>query len=367
MVLYDYFFPAFKAGGPIQSIKNLINNIYDNFEIYVITSNLELGSNQILNVLPDIFNDFENGKAKVIYLSKVKRNISSIVNLIYSINPDKIFVNGIYSIKYSIVPSFYFPDKTIMHVRGMLHPGALEQKKIKKKLFLAFFKLLKLHKTIQFCVSDEKEKFYTQAIFGTKTKINIAKNFPANFDLLPTQKKEIGNLKLISVALVSPIKNHLLVLEALTMVKSSITWHIYGPIKDKEYWVNCNRKISFLPPNIKVKYMGVINPNQVYETLESYHMFILPSQSENFGHALFEAMMAGKPIITSNNTPWNLLDENNAGYNVKLTAFEISIAIESAALLNQFDYNKKVDSVAKYAKNALNINEIKNQYLSLFN
>jgi glycosyltransferase involved in cell wall biosynthesis len=121
-----------------------------------------------------------------------------------------------------------------------------------------------------------------------------------------------------------------------------------------------------LPINIIVNYKGEVNPDQVYDTLALYHMFILPSQSENFGHALYEAMVAGKPIITSNNTPWNLLSENNAGYNVNLTANDISNAIEEAAILNQNEYNKMVLSVRKYAENALNVKEIKKHYLDLF-
>ena len=113
--------------------------------------------------------------------------------------------------------------------------------------------------------------------------------------------------------------------------------------------------------------MGIINPHQVYETLETYHMFILPSQSENFGHALFEAMMAGKPIITSNNTPWNLLDENAAGFNVDLSTESIAYAIEKSAALNQTNYNNMVYSVRQYAERAINRDEIKQQYLELFN
>jgi glycosyltransferase involved in cell wall biosynthesis len=366
VILYDYFLPAFKAGGPIQSIANLIRNLDTQFEIYVISSNLDLGCDIPLDVETNTWQDFENGKANVIYLTKENITISHIKKIIKEISPDKIFVNGIYSIPFSIAPAYYFSNIAIIHVRGMLHPGALDQKAIKKKIFLGIFKLLSLHKKIRFCVSDQKEKEYTQAIFGKISKINIAQNFPASFDVLPANSKETGTLNLMSIALISPMKNHLLVLEALTLVKNSITWYIYGPIKDKTYWGNCEKLISQLPPNIKVKYMGDINPTGVYNALATCDLFILPSQSENFGHALYEAMIAGKPIITSHNTPWNLLEENNAGYNVNLSALDISNAIESAALLNQIDYNQKVKAVAIFARNAVNINEIKNQYLALF-
>ncbi len=366
VILYNYFLPAYKAGGPIQSIAHLIRNVHQDYEIVVITSNTEFGEKESINVIPNVWQDFENGKAKVIYLSKEHANAFYIKKLIENINPAKIFVNGIYSIPFSIAPAFFFPEKTIMHVRGMLHPGALAQKPLKKKLFLTGIKLLGLQKKITFCVSDNKEKEYTQAIFGENTNIKIAQNFPASFEIIAPIPKNTGELKLVSIALISAMKNHTLVLEALSLVKSNVIWDIYGPIKDNDYWGKCKELIDKLPSNITVTFKGEINPTQVYHTLHTYHFFILPSESENFGHALYEAMVAAKPIITSYNTPWNFLNENNAGYNVELSPASLATAIANAASLNQNEYNEKVKAVRTYAENAIHREEIKQQYLKLF-
>ncbi len=364
---YNYFLPAFKAGGPIQSLVNLIRNLHEEYDFHVITTNKDFGSDEELKVVPNTWIDFENGKAKVIYLSNEKTKSYFIKQLIQEVNPDKIMVNGIYSIPFSIAPAYFFSNKTIMHVRGMLHPGALAQKSLKKQLFLKVFNLFGITKKIVFCASDKKEESYTKAIFGKNSKVKIAQNFPATYDIKPEIiQKEVGDLKLVSIALISPMKNHALVLEALALVKSSVSWHIYGPIKDNNYWEQCKLLIAKLPRNITVIYEGEINPSEVFETLKDYHFFILPSVSENFGHALYEAMIAGKPIITSYNTPWNLLNENTAGYNVELSPASLATAIENAASLNQSDFNEKVEAVRTYAENAINREEIKQQYFELF-
>jgi len=366
VICYSYFLPGYKAGGPIQSIANLIRNLHSEFEIFVITSCKDFGSNKPLNVISNLWQDFEGGKAKVIYLNNEKATPFFIKKLIKEINPNKILVNGIYSIPFSLAPAFFFPNITIMHVRGMLHPGSLSQKTFKKKMYLAAIKLIGIHKKITFCGSDLNEENFTKAIFGEKVTVQIAQNFPAMFDQIPAIQKEKGFVKLVSVALISPMKNHALVIEALRLVKANVMWHIYGPIKDKKYWKNCQQLIDNLPQNIIVSYQGEINPNEVYDALIEHHFFILPSQSENFGHAIYEAMIAGKPIITSHNTPWDLLQENNAGYNVDLTNESIASAIENCASLDRIHYETKVISVREYAEKAINIENIKRQYLNLF-
>lgn len=366
VICYQHFLPAYKAGGPIQSIANLIRNIHEEFEMYVITSNKDFGSDALLNVIPNVWQNFENGKAKVIYLSPKKKTLLTIKQLIQNINPDSIFVNGIYSLPFSLVPAFCFPNKTIMHVRGMLHPGALGQKKQKKQLFLKAIKWLGISRKIVFCASDTQEAGFTKAIFGQNTKVHIAQNFPAHFEVLPALPKEVGQVSLISIALISPMKNHALILEAISLVKATVRWHIYGPIKESDYWEQCLQLIKKLPNNISVFYKGELIPTEVYATLKKYHFFILPSESENFGHALYEAMIAGKPVITSNNTPWNNLETHNAGYNVALTPKAIATAIEDSAALDTTNYTEKVKNIRSYAEHAIDREAIKKQYINLF-
>ncbi len=365
VICYSYFLPAYKAGGPIQSIANLIRNLHADFDMYVLTSNTEFGG-QVLEIEPNQWIDFEQNKAKIMYLSSENQSFFAIKKILQHLQPDKIFVNGLYSIPFTWIPALMYPTKTIVHVRGMLHPGALNQKSFKKRLFLAGVKSSGLHSKVTFCVSDEAEATHTKAVFGEKVKVQIAQNFPASFEALPALHKEKGEIKLVSIALISPMKNHALVLEALQQVQSKVVWDIYGPIKDQKYWEQCKQLLLTLPSNCIVSYKGELNPTQVYATLQNYHVFILPSESENFGHALYEAMIAGKPIMTSCNTPWNDLNENLAGWNVQLNTIAIQEAIENAAALTNETYLSMPQKVRDYALKAINREKIVNENVKLF-
>jgi glycosyltransferase involved in cell wall biosynthesis len=362
----EYFVPAYKAGGPIQSLRGLVENLDDDFNLLIITRNEDLDKLPLPRIKSNAWTKFINTKAAIIYLTRGRNLVFSIFFILKRLNPDIIFVNGIYSIPFNIIPALFFPQKTIMHVRGMLHPGALKQKPFKKYIFLLLFKILRINKRILFCVSDYNEKEFVKKVFGNKTRVEIAQNFPIYHSFQPDITKNRNYLRLGTIALISPIKNHDLVIRALKNVKSNVVWDIYGPIKDLGYWRKCQVLIQSLPENIKVNYCGEIPPIEVPIVLRQIHFMIQPSQSENFGHSLFESIISGRPIITSNFTPWNFLNENKAGYNVELSIESVSFAIEQAASLGQENYNEMVYSSRKYAEVSCNISEIKNQYINIF-
>ncbi|HRD43302.1 MAG TPA: glycosyltransferase, partial [Ferruginibacter sp.] len=109
-------------------------------------------------------------------------------------------------------------------------------------------------------------------------------------------------LKLVTIALIIPMKNHLLVLEALQKCTFDVEYGIYGPVKDEQYWNLCEQQIQLMPSHIKVEYKGNLPPGGVEAALKQSDVFIMPSQSENFAHALAEALSAGLPVITSKHT-----------------------------------------------------------------
>ena len=361
--MYDYFFPAYKAGGPIQSIANLVNQFSENINYRIFCSNNDLDTST-LNVVADKWFRY-NAHAEVYYSSTT--SITILKKEVREYNPDILFINGIYSFRYNILPLLFCQaPRKIISARGMLHPGALSQKKNKKRFYLSILKLLGIHKKYEFHASNEEEKKYIQKIFGDKAIIHIAYNFPRVLEKQIVPEKLPGSLKLISIALISPMKNHLLVINALQSCTQRIQYDIYGPIKDELYWKQCLEAINKMPANISVKYHGDIEPDRVENILKNSHVFILPSKSENFGHAIYEALSAGRPVITSTNTPWNDLQSSSAGINVSLNETEISMAIDEFANMDDVELEKWSVGAHKYARKAIDLNSVKDQYRKMF-
>ena len=363
-ITIPWFLPAFKAGGPIQSIANLVDNFSENVKFKIFCSNADLDNKILQNIEFDKWIIFNNN-TEVFYASP--SNVTKKLIVQYNnVKPDVLFIIGIFSFNFNIFPLLFCKaKKKILSVRGMLHDEALSQKKWKKKLFLIFLKSINIKKQITFHATNEQEKIFIQYQFGKDTKINIADNFSKKIITPAVLYKNINYLNLTTIAIISPMKNHKLVLEALANATSFINYNIYGPIKDANYWKECLQLIKNMPSNIIVKYWNELAPEDVQNTLAENHIFIMPSKSENFAHAIAEALGMGKPVITSHGTPWNFLKENNAGENVEKTKIDILNAIEFFAKLSNDEYQKYSTASICYFNKRNNTKNLIKEYHNL--
>lgn len=376
LIFYDHFYPAWKAGGPVQSLVNLVRQVYNEYELYVVCKPHEMNEQQPLpGIFVDKWMDWE-GKAKVYYRDYKNAHHFQLKELIASVKPEAIFINGLFSLHFNIRPLQYAVAyckqhascKLIVSARGMLHPGALSQKSLKKKIFLAFFKLAGWHKAVYWHATDEQEARYIKQQLGDTMNVIVAGNFP---NLLPTATmpvKKTNELVMGTIALISPMKNHLAVLHVLQKSSASIQWHIYGPVKDVAYWKECEALIAKLPSTIKVICHGELSPADKTKAMEQFQVFIMPSKSENFGHALLEALSAGKPVITTDTTPFKHLQDVKAGFTANINQLheDLSFAIARYVAMTESELTEHSKSAAAFGATFVDSNLIKQQYQTLF-
>jgi len=365
-ITIPWFVPAFRAGGPVQSVANLVKEFQQGVEYFVFTSDTDLNGAELEGIEINQWVRY-NDHTQVWYAGPQKIS-DTLVKQVELLKPDIIFIIGLFSWHFNIVPMMFCKGtRKILSTRGMLHPGGLSQKKWKKKIYLQLFKLLEYHYKVDFHATDEEEADYIRKYFEESTRVFVAGNFPNKMGLLPLAHKEPGKLKLISIGIISPMKNILLVLQGLEKVTGCVQYDIYGPVKDEEYWDTCKAQIKILPENIQVTYHKEIDPVRVKEVLGKAHVFILPSKSENFGHAIYEALSAGRPVITSHHTPWNALRESKAGVNVSTDfTIELSEAIHFFAGMDFGEMEEWSKGACEYAGRRVDLEEIKEGYREMF-
>lgn len=322
------YLPGYKAGGSLRTLANLVDHLGDQFDLKVVCRDRDSGDNESLHgIKPDQWQTY--GKAEVIYLSPQNISRKTFQNIIRTTKPDLIYLNSFFHRVFSRQPLLLrrlrlIPDiPFIIAPRGEFSQGAIKLKGLKKQIYVLLAKLFGLVSRITWHASNEQEAENIRGLFGQQTQIKVAPDLPNKFSELDKPKrvrnKEKNSLKIIFLSRISRKKNLSVALDMLRNLKGKVQFNIYGPIGDKGYWKECQKIIGLLPSNIKVQYCGEIEYKEVIKTMQEHDLFFMPTLGENFGYVYLEALIAGCPILLSDQTPWRNLEEKGVGWDIPLS------------------------------------------------
>lgn len=367
----DWFTPGFRAGGPIKSIVNFCEAFKNEFEIFIYTSDRDLGTAQPYPVKVNSW--VVNNGVNVFYSSPPNQNRANLKKQLASVAPNFIYINSIFSKHYSIdvlLIQKHFPKiKYIVAPRGMLKQSALNFKKAKKVIFLKVANIFSLYKNIVFQATDEVEAADIQKQIQSYNAVTQIGNLPQKPQKSITYLPKAEHfLRIIFVGRIHPIKNLKLALQSVNCKNCNIHFTIVGLLEDKEYWEQCNEEIKNFGSNITVNYLAEVEPLELQKIVANNHILFLPTQGENFGHAIYESLCTGRPAVISDQTPWQNLEAQQAGFDVALKDEQkFKNCIEFFANMNQQKYNVWCDGAHNLANNYYNHSDTKTKYLTLFN
>ena len=338
LVFTGFYLPSFKAGGPVKTLENMVDQL-DAFNFELVTRDRDLGDSKAFpNVEVNAWLVVDN--SSVMYLAPEVLSLKHISHVINTTEFDVLYLNSFFDFNFTIKPllgrrfSLVKPCPVVLAPRGEFSSGALALKSFKKKLFIKLSSWLGLYRGITWQASSELEK---QDIIST-LKVEPSTVFIAK-DLPPKVSVSIGDLalkpneicKIVFLSRISPMKNLDFALQVLGSVESDLVFDIYGPIEDKEYWQVCLDLIEKLPSNIVVNYCGAVTPDQVTEVFSDYDLFFFPTRGENYGHVIAESLSVGTPVLLSDQTPWQDLENDKLGWDFPLESELFVRKIENVA------------------------------------
>ena len=316
----------------MPAISSIIELLGDEFDFFILTRDRDLHDREpYWTVQPDAWTKV--GKSKVYYTADL-----SFLNLrrrVIEVGPDVIYLNSFFSRmstkllimrRLGLIPSC----PVVMAPRGELSEGALNFKKGRKWLYTTLSLRLQLYRSVLWQASSQREATQIRRVLISSGKrsgigaetVHVTPE-PTTIDSsipnLEHVSKIPGIARFVFLARISPIKNLGQAIRELTGLTGEVSLDIYGPIEDANYWVECQQHMTRAPANLKINYCGSVPPYAVCSTLATYHFFVLPTRSENFGHVIFESLSAGCPVVISDQTPWSQVEERGAGWVVPLT------------------------------------------------
>jgi glycosyltransferase involved in cell wall biosynthesis len=179
--------------------------------------------------------------------------------------------------------------------------------------------------------------------------------------------KQTGSCKCVYISRIHPKKNLIFALELLRSIEGKIIFDVYGPIEDRNYWSKCISNIKQLPSNVRVNYKGILDHEDVQKTFSQYHAFLFPTHSENYGHVIAESLLAGCPVITSDQVPWVDMNEANCGWSLPLNQSKAFIvALQTIVDFDSHTFDLLFKRCKKYVVQKIDFVSLEEKYIRMF-
>lgn len=368
----DWFLPGYLAGGPIQSIATLSAQLGDEVNFRIITTDRDFQSGTAYTEVPANTWTCYQGR-EVFYVSPENMNPEFILSLLLKTPHDGLYLNSLFSRLFTVYPLKWkqqgkLKSNMVLAPRGMLGDGALAIKPLKKKIFLLVAKSLGLFKGITWQSTSAQESSEIRKRIGKEARIREVSNLPKSAGQEHSLAKKNGELSLCFISRISEKKNLNFAIDVLKEVKDvKIRFDMFGPIEDEAYWGTCRENAKTLPAHIVFTYKGSLKPEAIGETLGNYHALFLPTQNENYGHIIVEALQHGRPVILSDQTPWRDLKNAKVGFDIPLRDKQGFIsAVNTLGNMDQAGFDTVCKACTAYINKALNVEAIKEQYKTMF-
>jgi len=372
LIFVGWFLPGYKGGGPIQSINNLVNLMHEKYDFYLIANDRDFGDTEpYKGIEKNIW--INKSSYNIMYINYNKISYRLLKKLIFRENFNTVYLNSFFSARLNLIVLtfmrvFRLKGKIIIAPRGQFLDGAYKIKHFKKYVYKTFFRLFFCKKNLIWHSTSKIESISIKKIISRKSKIIYAPNFTnLNRSIkFKSIKKREGYLNIIFISRIHKKKNLLMALNTLKFVDGNVIFNIYGPIEDNDYWKSCQDVIKVLRENITVNYYGSIAHNNVITVLQQNHILFFPTFSENYGHVIIEALQARRPVVISNQTPWNDLNDFKAGYAISLDEIDRFIqAINYYVTMSDIDFKQVTLNCAEYVRVKFDIPQIIDFYDNL--
>jgi glycosyltransferase involved in cell wall biosynthesis len=210
----------------------------------------------------------------------------------------------------------------------MLYPQALAISKLKKQIFLKLFLMNDLNNAAAVHATCTEEMQYLRNL-GIKSPIAVIPN-PVNI----AENKNVSifhKLRFGYLGRVHPRKNIerlFYVWNKLDLDKTNAELIIIGD-GDKRYMDFL--KAEQVKLNLKnVVFTGFLTGEAKEDALNSLSYLVVPSDFENFGMIIPEALIKGIPVIASKGAPWEELNTHHCGWWVENDVDTLAETIQKA-------------------------------------
>lgn len=317
VVFAPHFPPAFRAGGPLKSISQMVNAAGPQFELFVVTRNWDLGCREPLR---NRSNEWDGVGTRVLAFDRNTRSYINALVQTVRVGPQLLYLNSLFDPLTGVVPSLIWlilrlrGTKLLVAPRGQLARPALSKSPLRKRVLMALWWVWVLRKNdAAVHAASESERAAVFEHVGIARTI-VRANSVGEFARLPVEGgSSDGALRAIFLGRIVPNKGLLDLLIALRGCHGPVILDVYGPGEDADYLALCRAAAEELAGSVRVSFLGAVPSERVRSILSAYDVMLNPTLGESFGQAIAESLSVGTPVAVAAVTPWTPWIEVSGG------------------------------------------------------
>lgn len=207
----------------------------------------------------------------------------------------------------------------IITPHGMLYPDAIKRSYWKKwPLIKLFFKKdIMQASCLHATCTQEMENIRAFGYKGPVAIIGNPANIPPYIDELKGRDKERKEAVFGFLGRIHPVKkieNLLYGIAGCPKEKRELMRLVIMGKGDEQYEQFLRKEIERLALTANVEFKGFINGREKFEQLSQLDALFVPSDFENFGMIVTEALACKTPVFASLGTPWEELNKRRCGW-----------------------------------------------------
>lgn len=327
LVFRDWYLPGFQGAGTIKSLRNVVAHLGEEYNFCIVTRLRDhLSAQDYPGIEPGQWTQV--GAALVLYLPVDCLDIFNLRRVVRGLDFDLVYLTSAVSLPFALQPLLLRRLGLLKRTPVVISPkgelaepfvASMRQGKVPVRFILRHSGLFS---DCWWQATSPLERAQLTLLRGTAGRIREVPELPDPIkpaDLVPPEKnKPRGEIRLAYLSRVTPPKNLLFALRALHHLRGAVSLDIYGPAEDPVYWQRCAAEIETLPPGMIVRVHGAVPMEDTIALLRRAHLFVFPSISESFGYVIFEALLAGCPVVIGQETPWRDLAARGIGRDLPL-------------------------------------------------
>lgn len=230
---------------------------------------------------------------------------------------------------------------------GMLAPAALAYSPAKKRIARMLYQDRSFRQANAFHATSDVEAAQIRD-FGLNQTVEL---FPNGIELAKKPSDITPRKLILSLGRLHQVKGLDNLVDAWSRIEQLYPdWELLIAGPDSGGYAAYLQKLAETLGTKRIRISGPVYHNEKFRLMSEAAIFVLPSQSENFGLTVLESLLMGTPVIASQGTPWASLLERGCGDWVSGDASAFALAIEKLLKISDQERQLMGEAGRKWVK-----------------